>query len=176
VQLAPNDPSAPALIDPNYLAEPADLDLLIEGVALSRETGKAAAFADWRAQEVYPGPNAAIADCRDFILRAANSFHHPVGTCRMGEVVDEALRVRGVSGLRIIDASVLPGIPVRDDQRRHYRCRRESQRCRTRPKAKVYDKLIHRARRAPGCARQNRYQEAAFGRSWILGLREANSQ
>ena len=48
---------------------------------------------------------------RDFVLRAANSFHHPVGTCRLGVVVDGALRVEGVAGLRVVDASVLPGIP-----------------------------------------------------------------
>jgi choline dehydrogenase-like flavoprotein len=112
VTLASDDPLAPALIDPNYLAEPKDLDLLAEGVALAREIGAAAAFAEWRAQEVYPGAEAAnVADRRDFILRAANSFHHPVGTCRIGSVVDEALRVQGVAGLRVIDASVLPGIP-----------------------------------------------------------------
>ena len=45
------------------------------------------------------------------MLRAANSFHHPVGTCRIGSVVDGALRVEGVAGLRVVDASVLPGIP-----------------------------------------------------------------
>ena len=112
VKLAANNPLVPALIDPNYLAEPADLAVLMEGVALAREIGAAASFADWREQEVYPGPKAAgIADRRAFILRAANSFHHPVGTCRIGAVVDEALRVKGVAGLRVIDASVFPGIP-----------------------------------------------------------------
>jgi choline dehydrogenase len=45
------------------------------------------------------------------VLRAVNSFHHPVGTCRLGAVVDSALRVKGVAGLRVVDASVLPGIP-----------------------------------------------------------------
>jgi choline dehydrogenase len=112
VQLASNDPLAPALIDPNYLSDPGDLDMLVEGVALAREIGATAAFADWRAQEVYPGPNATITDRRNFVLRAANSFHHPIGTCCIGRVVDEALRVKGVAGLHVIDASVLPGIPA----------------------------------------------------------------
>ncbi len=112
VKLASDDPLAPALIGPNYLSEPGDLDLLAEGVVLARELGAAAAFDDWRAQEIYPGPGGAnIADRRDFVLRAANSFHHPAGTCRIGAVVDDALRVKGVAGLRVIDASVLPGIP-----------------------------------------------------------------
>jgi choline dehydrogenase-like flavoprotein len=112
VRLASADPLAPALIDPNYLSESADLDVLAEGVALSREIGAAAAFADWRSEEIYPGANwANVANRPDFVRRAANSFHHPVGTCRMGSVVDEALRVRGVAGLRVIDASVMPAIP-----------------------------------------------------------------
>jgi choline dehydrogenase len=112
VKLASGDPRVPALIDPNYLSEPADLDLLVEGVSLAREIGAGAAFADWRAQEVYPGPEGTnTTDIRKFVLRAADSFHHPVGTCRIGAVVDEALRVKGVAGLRVIDASVFPGIP-----------------------------------------------------------------
>jgi choline dehydrogenase len=112
VKLASSDPLAPALIDPNYLAEPVDLDVLVQGVKLAREIGAAAAFADWRAEEIYPGSSAvSTADLRDFVLQAANSFHHPVGTCRIGAVVDEALHVKDVTGLRVIDASVLPGIP-----------------------------------------------------------------
>jgi choline dehydrogenase-like flavoprotein len=113
VKLASSNPLAPALIDPNYLSEPADVDVLAEGVALARDIGAAAAFADWRAEEIYPGPSwANTADQRHFIRRATNSFHHPVGTCRIGAVVDEALRVKGITGLRIVDASVLPGIPA----------------------------------------------------------------
>nr|WP_296379404.1 GMC family oxidoreductase N-terminal domain-containing protein [Reyranella sp.] len=113
VKLASSNPLAPALIDPNYLSEPADVDVLAEGVALARDIGAAAAFADWRAEEIYPGPSwANTAGQRDFIRRATDSFHHPVGTCRIGAVVDEALRVKGITGLRIVDASVLPGIPA----------------------------------------------------------------
>jgi choline dehydrogenase len=113
VRLAADNPRAPALIDPNYLSEPADLSVLAEGVALARNIGAGAAFAEWRAGEIYPGPSwANIATQHDFIRRAANSFHHPVGTCRIGSVVDEALRVKGIAGLRVIDASVLPGIPA----------------------------------------------------------------
>jgi choline dehydrogenase len=112
VKLASGNPRTPALIDPKYLSEPADLDLLVEGVSLAREIGAGAAFADWRAQEVYPGPGGtATADIRNFVLRAADSFHHPVGTCRIGAVVDHGLRVKGMAGLRVIDASVFPGIP-----------------------------------------------------------------
>ena len=112
VTLASSDPLTPALIDPAYLSDPADLDVLMAGVELARDIGNAAAFDDWRAKEVYPGPNwANAADRRDFVVRAANSFHHPVGTCRIGAVVDQTLRVKGIAGLRVIDASVMPGIP-----------------------------------------------------------------
>jgi len=112
VRLASADPVAPALIDPNYLADPADLEALADGVALARDIGAAAAFAGWRAREVYPGPAAAgRADLRVFVRRAANSFHHPTGTCAIGAVVDTALRVYGIAGLRIVDASVFPSIP-----------------------------------------------------------------
>ena len=113
VKLASADPLVPPLIDPNYLTESADLQALSDSLTLAREIGAAAAFSEWRAKEVYPGPGGAnAADRHAFIHRAANSFHHPVGTCRMGAVVDEALRVKGVRSLRVIDASVLPGIPA----------------------------------------------------------------
>ena len=112
VRLASADPFAPALIDPNYLADPADLETLVDGVTLARDIGAGAAFADWRAREVYPGPAAAgRADLRAFVRRAANSFHHPTGTCAIGAVVDITLRVNGVADLRVVDASVFPSIP-----------------------------------------------------------------
>jgi len=113
VRLASADPMAPALIDPNYLSNPSDLESLMAAVTLAREIGGAPAFADWRAEEVYPGPKwQDIAARPDFVRRAARSFHHPVGTCRIGAVVDSALRVQGLAGLRVIDASVLPGLPA----------------------------------------------------------------
>ncbi len=112
LKLASADPLAPALIDPSYLSDPADLDLLVEGISIARDIGAGSAFADWRAREVFPGPESTSpAELRKFVLRAADSFHHPVGTCRIGDVVDTALRVKGVAGLRVIDASVFTGIP-----------------------------------------------------------------
>lgn len=112
VRLSSSDPLTPAIIEPRYLSEAADHDILVEGVGLAREIGSAAAFAEWRGTEVYPGPGwSSRADRRRFIQQAANSFHHPMGTCRMGAVVDMGLRVNGVEGLRVVDASVLPDIP-----------------------------------------------------------------
>ncbi|WP_425067930.1 GMC family oxidoreductase [Reyranella sp.] len=113
IRLASSDPRAAAIIDPNYLGEPDDLAVLAKGVEIAREIGAAKAFDDWRASEVYPGPDwASEAGRHDFIRRATDSFHHPTGTCRLGDVVDEALRVKGIARLRVIDASVLPSPPA----------------------------------------------------------------
>lgn len=112
VRLASSSPGAPALIDPGFLSDASDVDRLLQGIALARELGASEAFADWRAEETYPGPAAASrSQLLDFLRRATTSFHHPVGTCRIGAVVDTQLRVLGVSGLRVVDASVMPGIP-----------------------------------------------------------------
>ena len=113
VRLASSDPRAAAIIDPRYLSEPDDLAVLAKGVEIAREIGAAKAFDDWRSKEVYPGPAwTTDAGRHDFIRRATDSFHHPVGTCRIGAVVDERLRVKGIAGLRVVDASVLPGLPA----------------------------------------------------------------
>jgi choline dehydrogenase len=116
VRLTSADPLVPAAIDPRYLSERVDLDLMVEALELARELGAAQALADWRRQEVFPGPGATGRDAlRAFARAAANSFHHPVGTCRMGQdadaVVDASLRVRGIAGLRVVDASVMPSLP-----------------------------------------------------------------
>jgi choline dehydrogenase-like flavoprotein len=116
IRLASADPREPPLIDPGFLTEPGDLDVMVQAVTLAREVGAAPELADWRQREAFPGPG--VADrkgLRDFARRAANSFHHPVGTCRMGTdagaVVDLGLRVRGILGLRVVDASVMPSLP-----------------------------------------------------------------
>jgi len=112
VRLANADPRAPAVIDPGYLTAPEDLEALIDGLEMARALGESAALAPWRAAELCPGPGVTSrAAMGDFIRRAANSFHHPVGTCAMGAVVDAGLRVRGIAGLRVVDASVMPAIP-----------------------------------------------------------------
>ena len=112
VKLASGDFSTPAMIDPNYLEDAHDHDVLLEGIRLAREIGSTTAFADWRASEIYPGPRSVSpADLHTFISRAANSFHHPVGTCRIGKVVDDTLHIKGIANLRVVDASVMPGIP-----------------------------------------------------------------
>ncbi len=116
IELASPDPRAHPLIEPNYLAEPEDLEQLLAGLKLARRILDAAPFAPFRAGELRPGADLQDDDAlRDFIRRRAETIYHPVGTCRMGAdaraVVDPELRVRGVAGLRVVDASVMPTLP-----------------------------------------------------------------
>ncbi|HUB76075.1 MAG TPA: GMC family oxidoreductase N-terminal domain-containing protein [Solirubrobacteraceae bacterium] len=100
------------LLDPQTLSEPSDHAVLVAAIELCREVGRAPALAaGWGARELYPGPEA---DLGDYARRAAITYHHQVGTCRMGEdagaVVDSRLRVRGIERLRVADASVMPSV------------------------------------------------------------------
>jgi choline dehydrogenase-like flavoprotein len=115
IKLASADPAVPPLIDPNYLAEAYDRDIYLQAMERARAVGHAKALADWRAEEVLPGPAVkGEADRRAFLEKAAFTHHHPVGTCRMGidgnAVVDVDLKLRGMEGLYVCDASVLPSI------------------------------------------------------------------
>jgi choline dehydrogenase len=109
VRLASADPRAAPLIDPGFLRDGRDLDRLAAGLTLIRAV---AAFPD--AAEVWPGADVRTeAGLRDYIRHTVGSYYHPAGSCRMGPdgVVDPKLRVHGIIGLRIADASVLPVIP-----------------------------------------------------------------
>jgi choline dehydrogenase-like flavoprotein len=102
-------------VDAQLLADPSDAQPMIEGVRLARRLSQARAFSRYAAHEVLPGPSArSDEDLLAFLRRAAGTAHHPVGTCRMGvdegAVVDPQLRVRGISSLRVVDASVFPSI------------------------------------------------------------------
>ncbi len=115
IRLKSADPSAHPAIQPNYLgdADGYDLAMLIEGARLSREIFAQSAFAPYRGEEIIPGEAARTdADLETFVRRKAETIYHPVGTCRMGNdenaVVDSELRVRGIEGLRVVDASVMP--------------------------------------------------------------------
>ncbi|MEP6938639.1 MAG: choline dehydrogenase [Rudaea sp.] len=118
IRLASADPRVNAAIHANYLsdADGYDLKMLVEGVRMSREIFAAGAFDAFRGPEIFPGADAkSEADIVAFIRRKAETVYHPVGTCRMGNdedaVVDSEMRVRSVSGLRVVDASVMPCLP-----------------------------------------------------------------
>jgi choline dehydrogenase len=117
VSLHSADPFAPPRIEPNHLATPGDLATFREGVRIARHIGAQPALAPWRVAEDEPGIDIQDDDALDAWLRGhVATIFHPVGTCRMGQaddamaVVDASLRVRGVSGLRVADASVMPTI------------------------------------------------------------------
>ncbi len=114
-RLTSADPTAAPAIDPNYLDEQADVDVLVSGMELIRETMAGRAICDGVQVEVAPGPQYATrADLAKEVLNRATTVYHPVGTCRMGvderAVVDPQLRVRGVDALRVVDASIMPSI------------------------------------------------------------------
>jgi choline dehydrogenase len=113
IRLASADPNAHPRIDPDYLSAAEDIDVQLAGVALARQLGNAKPFEAFGPHEVFPG---AAGDARatliDAIKTQGETIYHPIGTCRMGSdadaVVDLHLRVNGVVGLRVVDASVMP--------------------------------------------------------------------
>lgn len=117
IRLANADPGAAPIIRANYLAEPRDRATLRSGVKLLREVFAQPVWGADRGAELQPGPAAQSDAALDaFIAGAADTVFHPVGTCRMGRaddadaVLDPQLRVRGVAGLRVADASAMPTI------------------------------------------------------------------
>ncbi len=113
VLLRSTNPEDPPLIQPNSLASDTDLRTLREGVKIARKLVAQKAFDTYRGDELSPGVTATSdSDIDDFIRRTAITIYHPVGTAKMGNdrmaVVDSTLKVRGVRGLRVVDASVMP--------------------------------------------------------------------
>jgi choline dehydrogenase len=115
VQIASADPFAAPVIDPNYLSHPDDIRLTREAIRIARRVIAEPAFDDFRGPEYAPGADVqSDADLDTYIRNTAVSVYHAVGTCRMGSdpfaVVDDRLRVRGLDGLRVVDASIMPNI------------------------------------------------------------------
>ncbi len=114
LRLASGDPLAAPLIDFQYLAEQSDVEVLAEGVEMIREIMAAAAFGGAVKSEIHMGTNFAGAGLRDEIRNRATTVYHGVGSCRMGvderAVVGPDLKVRGIEGLRVADASIMPSI------------------------------------------------------------------
>jgi choline dehydrogenase-like flavoprotein len=113
--LASADPAAAPRIDPNFLAERDDVDRLVRGFKLMRRIMQQPALAQHGAEE-FPAVAAAQSDAQieQYIRNNADTVYHPVGSCRMGagalDVVDHELRVHGMQGLRVVDASIMPRV------------------------------------------------------------------
>lgn len=114
IRLASADPTVAPLIDYGFLTEPDDIKILIEGTEMIRAIMAGAAFGGAVKEEVYPGADAPSGNMEDAIRRRSGSVLHAVGTCRMGvderAVVGPDLKVRGIEGLRVADASIMPSI------------------------------------------------------------------
>ena len=115
VTLQSSDPLAAPLIDPNFLDDPEDMTRMVKGFRIMREVLAQPSLARYGGRELNRSATARTdAEIEGFIRSQADSIYHPVGTCRMGSdeaaVVDATLRVHGIDGLRVIDASVMPRI------------------------------------------------------------------
>ena len=113
VTLRSADPAVPPAIDPNFLSDPYDWKISLEGFKWGREMLATKAYAPFVKREHMPGTQVRTdAQIRDYVRQWAKTDYHPVGSCKMGEdemaVVDQQLRVRGLAGLRVIDASIMP--------------------------------------------------------------------
>ncbi len=108
IELASADPFDDPIIDPKYLDAEEDLETLLTGMERAREIGHASALDGIRGEEIWPESE----DLEAHVRHTAQTLYHPVGTAKMGDdhlaVVDDRLRVHGVSGLRVVDASVMP--------------------------------------------------------------------
>lgn len=110
-----NNPKDLPIIDPRFFSESDDLRVMREGIKISREIMAQKAFDDFRGEEYGPGRGVTSdEDINHYIREKTNSVYHPVGTCKMGNdemaVVDSQLRIHGLEGVRVVDASVMPNL------------------------------------------------------------------
>jgi choline dehydrogenase len=113
LKLTTADPAAPLHIDPRYLSEPADLNALVHSLEVAIEIMESASFAKWRKRAVWPQAKTR-AERIHWVRQTCETYHHQAGTCKMGidamSVVDPQLRVYGIEGLRVADASIMPTV------------------------------------------------------------------
>lgn len=115
VRLRSSSPFDPPLIRVNYLQDESDMQMMVEGLKISRQIANSDVFNEFRGEEIAPGAEVSSDKAiRDYIRKACDTYYHPVGTCKMGidqmAVVDPQLKVRGIEGLRVVDASIMPTI------------------------------------------------------------------
>jgi choline dehydrogenase-like flavoprotein len=116
VRIASADPRAAPLIDPNYWADPYDRECAIKGLRMAREILRQPALKPFVMAERMPGDDVRTDEqLAEYAYRTCKTDHHPAGTCAMGSgenaVVTPDLRLRGLLGIRVVDASVMPFVP-----------------------------------------------------------------
>jgi choline dehydrogenase len=113
LKLTAADPAAPLHLDPRYLSEPADLNALVHSLEVAIDIMESASFAVWRKRAVWPQAKTR-AERIHWVRQTCETYHHQAGTCKMGidamSVVDPKLRVYGIEGLRVADASIMPAV------------------------------------------------------------------
>ena len=111
VTLTSKDPRDKPAIDFNFLSAPGDIEVLVRGFEVARSILAAPSFLPLAGRETSPGPQVRErAQIEAHIRQSLVTVHHPCGTCRIGDVVDTALRVRGIDALRVVDASIIPTV------------------------------------------------------------------
>ncbi|RXM39398.1 choline dehydrogenase [Chryseobacterium sp. CH21] len=114
IKLTSSDPAVSPEINPMYLSEESDLEALYQCVEICREMGKTEAMKEWNDGEIYPGEGKTKEEVIDYIKQSCSTYHHMTGTCKMGtdsqSVVDPRLKVYGIKGLRVADASIMPDV------------------------------------------------------------------
>jgi choline dehydrogenase len=116
VTLASAKPTDAPLIDPAFLQHPDDLATLIKGTQMGYDIMESAALKPYRGKMMYPVERNNVAQIEQFLRKNSDTEYHPVGTCKMGPisdpmaVVDATLRVHGLQGLRVVDASIMPNL------------------------------------------------------------------
>jgi choline dehydrogenase len=115
LRLMSADPNGAIELQPNFLQEPSDLEALVDSIDTCMDLAAAPAFEAWLDRPAAPDRRLSRREREEFVRNACTTFFHTCGTCAMGRdehaVVDPLLRVRGIDGLRITDASVIPIIP-----------------------------------------------------------------
>ena len=117
VRLGGADPRTPAIVDPAYFSDPGDMQTMVDGIRLARRMSRSGGLGAWRSQELMPGPwNSSDEALARWVGKNAITTYHFAGTCKMGSSpsapTDTRLRLRGVTGVRIADASAIPFTPV----------------------------------------------------------------